>query len=108
MWAWVGPRGTNPAWLASRLPFSLPRNIRGLVYISRLKTLRYPEALDRTDDLFHAMEAVLTQIIDGTVLTSRQKRPNGRYLRAKCGQNMTPGGQRAGLCGTSPKSFILF
>ena len=65
---------------------------------------------DRTDDLFHAMEAVLTQIIDGTVLTNRlswQNRRNGRYLRAKCGQNMTPGGQRAGLCGTSPKSFIL-
>ena len=65
---------------------------------------------DRTDDLFHAMEAVLTQMIDGKVLTSRhsrQKRPNGRYLRAKCGQNMTPGGQRAGLCGTSPNFCIL-
>ena len=65
---------------------------------------------DRTDDLFHAMEAVLAQIIDGTVLTSRhsrQNRRNGRYLRAKCGQNMTPSGRRAGLCGTSPKSFIL-
>jgi len=36
------------------------------------------------------MVRVLGQIIDGTVLTSRysrQKRPNGRYLRAKCGQN---------------------
>jgi len=45
---------------------------------------------DRTDDLFHAMEALKTQIIDGTALTSRhsrQKRHNGRYLRAKCGQH---------------------
>ena len=35
------------------------------------------------------MEAVKPQIVDGTVLTNRQnrqKRPNRRYLRAKCGQ----------------------
>jgi len=53
---------------------------------------------DRTDDLFHAMEAVKPQVIDGTVLTNRQnrqKRPNRRYLRAKCGQNQ-PSGQWAG------------
>src|ERR1022692_4022982 len=46
---------------------------------------------DRTDDLFHAMEAIKPQNIDGTVLMNRhnrQKRPNGRYLRAKCGQNL--------------------
>ena len=45
---------------------------------------------DRTDDLFHAMEQIKPQNIDGTVLTNRhnrQKRPTGRYLRAKCGQN---------------------
>ena len=45
---------------------------------------------DRTDDLFHAMEAIKPQNVDGTVLMNRhnrQKRPNGRYLRAKCGQN---------------------
>ncbi len=44
---------------------------------------------DRTDDLFHAMEAIKPQVADGTVLTNwqnRQKRPNRRYLRAKCGQ----------------------
>jgi hypothetical protein len=54
---------------------------------------------DRTDDLFHAMVRVLRQTIDGTVLMNRhnrQKRPNGRYLRAKCGQNFQPSGQRAG------------
>jgi len=36
------------------------------------------------------MEAIEPQNIDGTVLMNRhnrQKRPNGRYLRAKCGQN---------------------
>jgi hypothetical protein len=36
------------------------------------------------------MEYLEPQIIDGTVLTNRhdrQKRPNRRYLRAKCGQN---------------------
>jgi len=46
---------------------------------------------DRTDDLFHAMEAIKPQNTDGTVLMNRhnrQKRPNGRYLRAKCGQNL--------------------
>jgi hypothetical protein len=45
---------------------------------------------DRTDDLFHAMEAIKPQNTDGTVLMNRhnrQKRPTGRYLRAKCGQN---------------------
>ena len=45
---------------------------------------------DRTDDLFHAMEQFKPQSTDGTVLTNRhnrQKRPTGRYLRAKCGQN---------------------
>lgn len=44
---------------------------------------------DRTDDLFHAMEALLDQTIDCAGLTnrhSRQNRHNGRYLRAKCGQ----------------------
>jgi integrase len=42
---------------------------------------------DRTDDLFHAIKP---QNTDGTVLMNRhnrQKRPTGRYLRAKCGQN---------------------
>jgi hypothetical protein len=37
------------------------------------------------------MERLETQIIDGTVLRNRhnrQKRPNRRYLRAKCGQNL--------------------
>jgi hypothetical protein len=46
---------------------------------------------NRADDLFHAMEAIKPQNIDGTVLMNRhnrQKRPNGRYLRAKCGQNL--------------------
>ena len=46
---------------------------------------------DRTDDLFHAMEAIKPQNTDGTVLMNRhnrQKRPTGRYLRAKCGQNL--------------------
>jgi hypothetical protein len=45
---------------------------------------------DRTDDLFHAMEEVQPQIVDGTVLMSRHNRQNrhtGRYLRAKCGQH---------------------
>ena len=45
---------------------------------------------DRTDDLFHAMEAIKPQNTDGIVLRNRhnrQKRPTGRYLRAKCGQN---------------------
>jgi hypothetical protein len=44
----------------------------------------------KIDDLFHAMEYLKPQIIDGTVLNNRhnrQKRPTGRYLRAKCGQN---------------------
>jgi hypothetical protein len=61
---------------------------------------------DRTDDLFHAMEWLEPQIIDGTALRNRQnrqKRPTGRYLRAKCGQNLTkwPVGW---LCGTSPSN----
>ena len=46
---------------------------------------------DRTDDLFHAMEEAKPQNIDGTVLMNRhnrQKRPNGHYLRAKCGQHL--------------------
>src|ERR1700691_2727452 len=46
---------------------------------------------DRTDDLFHAMEQFEPQNTDGTVLMNRhnrQKRPTGRYLRAKCGQNL--------------------
>ena len=37
------------------------------------------------------MEAIKLQNIDDTVLMNRhnrQKRPNGRYLRAKCGQNL--------------------
>jgi hypothetical protein len=37
------------------------------------------------------MECQEPQNIDGTVLTNRhnrQKRPNGHYLRAKCGQNL--------------------
>jgi len=45
---------------------------------------------DRTDDLFHAMECLKPQNIDGTVLINRhnrQERPSGHYLRAKCGQN---------------------
>jgi hypothetical protein len=45
---------------------------------------------DRTDDLFHAMEQLKPQTIDGTVLNNRnnrQKRPTGHDLRAKCGQN---------------------
>jgi len=47
---------------------------------------------DRTDDLFHAMEYLKPQMIDGTVFKTRhnrQKRPTWRYLRAKCGQNLT-------------------
>jgi hypothetical protein len=43
---------------------------------------------DRTDDLFHAI--LEPQNIDGTVFMNRhnrQKRPTGRSLRAKCGQN---------------------
>jgi hypothetical protein len=47
---------------------------------------------DRTGDLFHAMEEFKPQNIDGTALTNRhnrQKRLNGRYLRAKCGQPTT-------------------
>jgi hypothetical protein len=46
---------------------------------------------DRTDDLFHAMEAIKPQTIDGTILTNRhnrQKRLNWRSLRAKCGQKL--------------------
>ena len=37
------------------------------------------------------MEAIKPQNTDGTVLMNRhnrQKRPTGRYLRAKCGQNL--------------------
>src|SRR6266700_8210705 len=47
----------------------------------------------------------MPQVIDDTVLMSRhnrQKRPNGRYLRAKCGQTYNPSGQRADPCGISP------
>jgi hypothetical protein len=45
---------------------------------------------DRTDDLFHAMEQIKPQNIDGTVLTNRhnrQKRPTGRYFAysGRCG-----------------------
>jgi hypothetical protein len=39
---------------------------------------------------FYAMEAIKPQNTDGIVLRNRhnrQKRPAGRYLRAKCGQN---------------------
>ncbi len=49
---------------------------------------------DRTDDLFHAMEHVKSQMADGKALMSRhnrQNRPNGRYLRAKCGQTTASG-----------------
>ncbi len=54
--------GTGPAWLTSLLPLFHHLGIRGLVCmngidpISRLKTLGDPEALDRINDLFHAME----------------------------------------------------
>jgi hypothetical protein len=41
---------------------------------------------DRTDDLFHAMECIKPQIIDGTALTSRQNRHNRCYLLPKCCQ----------------------
>ena len=46
---------------------------------------------DRTDDLFDAMECLVPQDIDGTVLMNRHKRhkrPTGHYLRAKCGQDL--------------------
>ena len=71
--------------------------MRGIQTVVRckLRSLKYlrlyggPDRY-RTDDLFHAMECQQPQNIDGTVLMNRhnrQKRPAGRYLRAKCGQN---------------------
>ena len=44
--------------------------------------------LDRADAPFHALVGREMHIIDGTVLTNRQKRPTGRYWRGKCGQNI--------------------
>jgi hypothetical protein len=58
---------------------------------------------DRTDDLFHAMVGVKTQIIDGTVHTSRhnrQKRHNWRYLLPICCQ-IYLAGQRADRVGSA-------
>jgi hypothetical protein len=58
---------------------------------------------DRTDDLFHAMVGMKTQIIDGTTLMSRhnrQKRHNWHYLLPKRCQ-IYPAGQRADRVGSA-------
>jgi hypothetical protein len=63
--------------------------------------------MHRTDDLFHAMERIKPQIIDGTALTSRhsrQNRHNRRYLLPKCCQ-IQPAGHRADRV-DQPDSFI--
>jgi hypothetical protein len=66
---------------------------------------------DRTDDLFHAMEAVRNQNIDGKALInwrSRQNWPNRLYLLPKC-PKFLGSGPRADLCGVSPNlSSIRF
>jgi hypothetical protein len=58
---------------------------------------------DRTDGLFHAMECIKPQIIDGTSLTSRRSRKTG-IIGAICGQNagnITTRGQWADPCGSA-------